>query len=64
MDHQGQMRTISVPAAGKLLGIGRNTAYRAAKNGELPVLQFGKRMVVPLAALNRKLEIATVTNNV
>jgi hypothetical protein len=48
-------KTISVPAAGKLLGIGRNAAYDAAKRGELPVLRFGKRLVVPVDALNRKL---------
>jgi excisionase family DNA binding protein len=52
-------RTISVPEAGKILGIGRNAAYEAARRGELPVLKFGKRLVVPVAALQRKLEAAT-----
>jgi excisionase family DNA binding protein len=51
-------QTISVPEAGKRLGIGRNAAYEAARRGELPVLKFGKRLVVPLAALARKLETA------
>lgn len=50
--------TISVPEAGKRLGIGRNAAYEAARRGDLPVLRFGKRLVVPLAALERKLETA------
>jgi excisionase family DNA binding protein len=48
--------TISVPEAGRRLGLGRNAAYEAAKRGELPVLKFGKRLVVPIAALERLLE--------
>jgi excisionase family DNA binding protein len=47
--------TISVPEAGRRLGIGRNAAYDAARRGELPVLRLGRRLVVPLAALDRKL---------
>ena len=47
--------TISVPEAGRRLGIGRNAAYEAARCGDLPVLKFGKRIVVPLAAFERKL---------
>jgi excisionase family DNA binding protein len=48
--------TLTVPEAGKRLGLGRNASYAAAKRGELPVLRFGKRLVVPIAALQRKLE--------
>ena len=48
--------TISVPEAGKRLGLGRNASYEAARRGEIPVLKFGKRLVVPIAALERKLE--------
>jgi excisionase family DNA binding protein len=51
-------QTISVPEAGRRLGIGRNAAYDAVKRGELPALRFGKRLVVPLVALQRKLESA------
>lgn len=49
---------ISVPEAGKRLGLGRNASYDAARRGELPVLKFGRRLVVPIAALKRKLEDA------
>lgn len=49
-------RTISVPAAGKLLGIGRNAAYEAVKRDELPgVIKIGKRILVSRAALERML---------
>ncbi len=47
--------TISVPEAGKRLGISRNAAYEAAGRGDLPVLRFGKRLVVPLVALDQML---------
>ena len=48
--------TYSVPEAGRLMGISRNTAYEAARNGTLPTIRFGSRYVVPRAALQRLLE--------
>lgn len=45
--------TLSVPEAGRRLGLGKNLAYEAAKRGELPVLRFGRKLRVPLAALER-----------
>jgi excisionase family DNA binding protein len=38
--------TVSVPNAAKVLGISRASAYKAAKNGELPVIKLGKRVLV------------------
>ena len=43
--------TISVREAAKRLGIGERAAYRAARDGTLPTLRFGKRFVCPLAAI-------------
>jgi hypothetical protein len=40
-----------VPHAGKLLGLGRDAAYRAAAAGELPTIKFGRRLFVPTARL-------------
>jgi hypothetical protein len=51
--------TVSVPDAGRVLGIGRNAAYDAVKRGEIDSLAFGKRRVVPTAPLRRKLGIET-----
>jgi excisionase family DNA binding protein len=48
--------TCSIPEAGRILGIGRNTAYEAAARGEIPVLCFGRVKRVPVAALRRMLE--------
>ena len=47
--------TISVPEAAKILGVGRNQGYEAVKNGQIPVIRIGKRLLVPLAALERML---------
>ena len=47
--------TMSVPEAGRLLGLSRNTAYEAARRREIPVLQFGRKLRVPRVALERLL---------
>jgi excisionase family DNA binding protein len=49
--------TISVPEAGRRLGIGRNCAYDAARRGEIPIIRLGKRMVVPLTAFEAMLAV-------
>ena len=48
-DLNGLPPTISVEHAGRLLGLGRSAAYEAAGRGELPVLRFGRRLLVPTA---------------
>jgi excisionase family DNA binding protein len=51
-------QTLSVPEAGKLLGIGRNLAYDAASRGELPTIRIGRLLRVPVRALERMLDNA------
>lgn len=41
----------SVPQAGRLLQLSRDSAYEAAKRGDIPTLKIGRRKVVPLSAL-------------
>lgn len=41
----------TVEEAGALLGLSRNSAYEAARRGELPTVRFGRRLVVPKARL-------------
>ena len=48
-------KTISVEAAGRLLGVSRMCAYTAAKRGQIPTIRVGHRLVVPLAKLNAML---------
>lgn len=43
--------TVSVEEACALLGLSRRSAYRAVERGELPVLRFGRRLLVPTAKL-------------
>lgn len=43
--------TLSVTEAGKLLGLSRSSAYRAAERGDLPTLQIAGRLHVPTARL-------------
>lgn len=52
--------TIPVPDAGKLFfGLGRNSAYAAAKNGDIPTIRIGGRLVVPVVPLAEKLGLRT-----
>lgn len=50
-----ERKTLTVPEAGKALGIGRNQAYEAVRKGLIPSLKIGKRLLVPKAALDRLL---------
>jgi len=48
---------ISIPAAAKLLGISRATAYSMARLGQLPIIRCGqRRMLVPMLRLRKMLE--------
>jgi excisionase family DNA binding protein len=47
--------TMTVQEAAKKLGIGRNQGYEAARNGQIPTIQIGKRLLVPVVALEQKL---------
>ena len=48
--------TLTVDEAAQLLGIGRGLASSMIREGRLPHLRFGKRIVVPRKALERFLE--------
>ena len=49
---------LTVPEVAELLGISRNFAYELARRGEIPVIRFGKRLLVPRIGLEKKLEEA------
>ena len=53
-----ERQTLSICEAGKVLGIGRSAAYEAARTGELPTIKIGRRLLVPIVALERRLEEA------
>jgi excisionase family DNA binding protein len=60
--------TMSITDAARKLGVGRNTAYEAARAGEIPTIRIGKKILVPLAAFENylaqthKLKEAAVDN--
>ncbi len=56
VNENGEVLTMSVRAMAKQLGINRNLAYRAVAQGLVPHLRFGKRIVIPKAALIRLVE--------
>ena len=56
---QKECRTLSVPEAGRdYFGLERQAAYRAARAGQLPVVKIGRRMRVPIEALEMMLKQA------
>jgi hypothetical protein len=51
--------TITVPEAGrKYFGLSRNGSYDAAKRGEIPTIQVGRLLRVPVRAMEAKLDSA------
>jgi excisionase family DNA binding protein len=57
-----QQPTLTVEEAGELLGISRGSAYEAARNGDIPTIRIGRRLVVPTAALRRLLALDDVAS--
>lgn len=51
-----QKLAYSVAEVAERLGVSRNTVYRAAKKGDLPSMRVSGRLLIPRAALERKLE--------
>jgi excisionase family DNA binding protein len=48
-----ERRTLTVEEAGAQLGVSRNSAYEAARTGQIPTIKIGKRILVPRAAFER-----------
>ena len=42
---------ITIPEAADLLGISRESGYKAARSGQLPTVTLGRRKLVPVARL-------------
>ncbi len=52
---EDERKTVSVTQAARQIGIGRNLAYEGIRRGEIPAIKIGKRLLVPVAALERML---------
>lgn len=55
---------LTVAEAGQLLRISRQSAYQAARTGELPTVKIGRRVLVPRRALEEMLSIEDPQNEV
>ena len=48
---------LSVPSAGKrYFGLGRSGSYEAARRGDIPTIRIGRKLFVPIVAVERMLE--------
>ena len=52
---------MSVEEAGALLGISRSLAYAAARDGRLPTVRFGRRLLVPVQQLEAILKFTALS---
>jgi excisionase family DNA binding protein len=57
--HEPPPLTVSVEEAGRLLGIGRSSAYAAVRRGDIPSLKVGHLYRVPRARLLAMLGVET-----
>jgi excisionase family DNA binding protein len=56
-----EQRTMTVAQTAVRLGISRNTAYRYCAEGVIPTVRIGRRVLVPIAQLDRMLDPASPT---
>jgi excisionase family DNA binding protein len=56
-----EKKALSVLEAGTALGIGRSAAYEAARTGQIPTIRIGRRLLVPVAALERLLDVGRLS---
>jgi excisionase family DNA binding protein len=57
MKDSSECLVMTVPEAGRVLGLGRNAAYEAARRGELPTIRIGRLIRVPKEALKGMLDV-------
>ena len=55
MERPVARQTYQIEEVAKLLGIGRNQAYEAARRGDFPTLRLGRRLVAPKHPIDRML---------
>jgi excisionase family DNA binding protein len=55
IESSGHALVISVEEAGRRLNLSRNTAYEAVKRGDIPSVKIGRRVLVPIVALEQLL---------
>lgn len=52
-------QVLSVPDAGRVyFKLGRNASYEAAHRGDIPTIRIGRKLVVPIRAMEKLLDQA------
>ncbi|MEX2324055.1 MAG: helix-turn-helix domain-containing protein [Acidimicrobiia bacterium] len=51
LDDLERRLTLSIAETAALLGLGRTSAYEAARRGQIPTRRLGRRVMVPVPAL-------------
>ena len=51
-----ECQTVNVDEAARIIGVGRNRLYESIREGQLPVLRLGRRILISRAVLERVLE--------
>lgn len=59
-----ERKVYTVEEMAKVLGLGRSAAYEAIQEGRVPHLRIGRRIVVPVAALEKMLAEAQCSGQV
>ncbi len=55
-NNQERPHVLSVPKAGrKYFGLGRAASYEAARRGDIPIIRIGRKLFVPVQAIERML---------
>ena len=55
MNEAKESLVLNVPEAGRLLNLSRATAYSLCRQGVIPTIRLGRRLVVPKIAIERML---------
>jgi excisionase family DNA binding protein len=59
-EQKPERQAIKLDEVAKRLGVSRGSAYAAAKRGEIPTIRIGRLLLVPVAALDRMLDVQRV----
>lgn len=47
--------TFTIPEVARMFGLSKNSAYAAARSGQIPTIRIGDRYIVPRSALEKLL---------
>jgi len=56
-EQKPERQAIKLDEVAKRLGVSRGSAYAAARRGEIPTIRIGRLLLVPIAALERMLNV-------